>query len=89
MRTIAENAGLEGALVVEKCKTLDAGCGLNAATGEYGDMVAMGVADPAEVVRKALEAAVSLASLILVTEVAINDKVEEITWEDLGIDIKK
>lgn len=85
MRTIAENAGLEGALVVEKCKTLDAGCGLNAATGEYGDMVAMGVADPAEVVRKALEAAVSLAGLILVTEVAINDKVEEITWEDLGI----
>ena len=89
VRTIAENAGYEGTLVVEECKKLDKGCGLNAATGEYGDMIAMGVLDPAEVVRTSLESAVSLACLILVTEVTINDKVEEITWEDLGIDIKK
>lgn len=83
MRTIADNAGYEGKLVVEKCKGLEKGCGLNAATGEYGDMIAMGVADPTEVVRQSLTAAVSLACLILVTEVTINDKVEEITWEDL------
>lgn len=89
VRTIAENAGYEGTLVVEECKKLDKGCGLNAATGEYGDMIAMGVADPTEVVRTSLESAVSLACLILITEVTVNDKVEEITWEDLGIDIKK
>ena len=89
VRTIAENAGYEGNLVVEKCKTLDKGCGLNSATGEYGDMIAMGVADPTEVVRTSLQSAVSLACLILVTEATINEKVEEVTWEDLGIKIGK
>ena len=89
VRTIAENAGYEGNLVVEKCKTLDKGCGLNSATGEYGDMIAMGVADPTEVVRPSLQSAVSLACLILVTEATINEKVEEVTWEDLGIKIGK
>lgn len=89
VRTIAENAGYEGNLVVEKCKTLDKGCGLNSATGEYGDMIAMGVADPTEVVRTSLQSAVSLACLILVTEATINEKVEEVTWEDLGIKVGK
>ena len=87
VRTIAENAGYEGNLVVEKCKTLDKGCGLYSATGEYGDMIAMGVADPTEVVRTSLQSAVSLACLILVTEATINEKVEEVTWEDLGIKV--
>ncbi len=86
VRVIAENAGYEGKLVVEKCKTLNKGCGFNAATGVYGDMIAMGVIDPTEVVRTSLQSAVSLASLILVTEVTVNDKIEEITWKDLGID---
>ena len=75
--------------MVEKCKPLDKGCGLNSATGEYGDMIAMGVADPTEVVRTSLQSAVSLACLILVTEATINEKVEEVTWEDLGIKIGK
>lgn len=73
LRTIAENSGFEGPVVVEKCKGLDEGCGLNAATGEYGDMIKMGVADPTEVVRTSLETAVSLASLILITEATVSD----------------
>ena len=89
VRTIAENAGYEGNLIVEKCKELEIGYGLNSATGEYGDMIAMGVADPTEVTRTALQSAVSLASLLLVTEATISEKVVEVTWEDLGIHLDK
>ena len=73
MRTIAANAGFEGSVVVEKVKTLPAGEGLNSATGEYGDMLKMGVIDPVKVTRSALQNAASIAALILITEAAVND----------------
>jgi chaperonin GroEL len=73
MKTIAQNAGFEGSVVVEKVKTLPAGEGLNSATGEYGDMLKMGVIDPVKVTRSALQNAASIASLILITEAAVND----------------
>jgi chaperonin GroEL len=76
MRLIAENAGLEGSIVINQVATLERGHGLNAATGEYGDLVKMGVVDPAKVVRSALQNAGSIAGLILTTEVLISEKKE-------------
>ncbi len=73
MKTIAANAGFEGSVVVEKVKTLPMGEGLNSATGEYGDMLKMGIIDPVKVTRFALQNAASIAALILITEVAVND----------------
>lgn len=73
LRAIAQNAGYEGSVVVEKVKGLDKGCGLNCATGEYGDMIKMGVNDPVKVTRTALESAASVASLILITEATVNE----------------
>jgi chaperonin GroEL len=73
MRTIANNAGFEGSVVVEKAKSLKAGEGLNAATGEYADMLKMGIIDPVKVVRTALQNAASIASLILITEATVTD----------------
>jgi len=73
MKTIAANAGFEGSVVVEKVKTLEVGHGLNSATGEYGDLLKMGVIDPVKVTRSALQNAASIAALILITEAAVND----------------
>ena len=73
MKTIAQNAGFEGSVVVEKVKALPTGEGLNSATGEYGDMLKMGVIDPVKVTRSALQNAASIAALILITEAAVND----------------
>ena len=73
LRTIAQNAGYEGSVVVEKVKGMEHGQGLNCANGEYGDMIAMGVSDPVKVTRTALQAAVSVAGLILITEATINE----------------
>jgi len=73
MKTIAQNAGFEGSVVVEKVKTLPIGEGLNSATGEYGDMLKMGVIDPVKVTRSALQNAASIAALILITEATVND----------------
>lgn len=73
MRTIAQNAGFEGSVVVEKVKGMTKGEGLNCANGEYGDMIAMGVSDPVKVTRTALQAAVSVAGLILITEATVNE----------------
>lgn len=73
MRTIAQNAGFEGSVVVEKVKGMKKGEGLNCANGEYGDMIAMGVSDPVKVTRTALQSAVSVAGLILITECSINE----------------
>ena len=73
MKTIADNAGFEGSVVVEKVKTLPLGEGLNAATGEYGDLLKMGVIDPVKVTRSALQNAASIAALILITEAAVSD----------------
>ena len=73
MRVIAQNAGYEGSVVVEKVKGLPKGEGLNSATGEYGNMIAMGVNDPVKVTRTALQSAASVAGLILITEASINE----------------
>ncbi|MEO6907699.1 MAG: chaperonin GroEL, partial [Abditibacteriaceae bacterium] len=73
LRQIATNAGLEGSVVVNKVRSGKAGHGLNAATGEYVDLVKAGVVDPVKVTRSALENAASIASLILTTEVVITD----------------
>ncbi len=73
MRAIAQNAGFEGSVVVEKVKTLPKGDGLNCATGEYGTMIEMGVNDPVKVTRTALQSAASVAALILITEATINE----------------
>jgi chaperonin GroEL len=73
---IAANAGLEGSVVVEKVRGMEAGHGLNALTGEYGDMLKFGVPDPAKVTRSALQNAASIAALLLTTETLIADKPE-------------
>jgi chaperonin GroEL len=77
LKQIAVNAGLEGGVVVEKVRHLEAGFGLNAATGEYVDMVKSGIIDPAKVTRSALQNAASIAGLFLTTEVVIADKPEK------------
>ncbi|MFM2046405.1 MAG: hypothetical protein RL383_482 [Actinomycetota bacterium] len=77
IKQIAENAGLEGGVVVEKVKSLKGTEGLNAATGEYQDLVKLGVIDAAKVTRSALQNAASIAALFLTTEAVIADKPEE------------
>ena len=77
LKQIAENAGLEGGVVVEKVKALKGSEGLNAATGEYTDLVKLGVIDAAKVTRSALQNAASIAALFLTTEAVIADKPEE------------
>ncbi len=76
LKQIAENAGLEGGVVVEKVRELPAGEGLNAANGDYVDMVAQGIIDPAKVTRSALQNAASIAGLFLTTEAVVADKPE-------------
>ncbi|NYG07214.1 chaperonin GroEL [Phycicoccus badiiscoriae] len=77
LKQIAINAGLEGGVVSEKVSTLEAGWGLNAATGEYVDLIAAGIIDPAKVTRSALQNAASIAALFLTTEAVIADKPEK------------
>jgi len=77
LKQIAVNAGLEGGVVVEKVKSLPAGEGLNAATGEYTDMFKAGIIDPAKVTRSALQNAASIAALFLTTEAVIAEKPEK------------
>jgi chaperonin GroEL len=76
LKQIAINAGMEGGVVVEKVSHLEAGFGLNAATGEYVDMIKAGIIDPAKVTRSALQNAASIAALFLTTEAVIADKPE-------------
>jgi chaperonin GroEL len=76
LKQISINAGLEGGVVVEKVRHLEAGFGLNAATGEYVDMIKSGIIDPAKVTRSALQNAASIAALFLTTEAVITDKPE-------------
>ena len=78
LKQIAINAGLEGGVVAEKVAGLPAGEGLNAATGEYVDMVDAGIIDPAKVTRSALQNAASIAALFLTTEAVIADKPEPV-----------
>ncbi len=77
LRQLANNAGLEGSVVVNEVKTRGKGVGLNIATGEYEDMVKAGIIDPAMVTRSALQNAASIAKNILTTEVIVADKPEK------------
>ena len=77
IKQIAFNGGLEGGVVVEKVRALKVGHGLNAATGEYVDMIKEGIIDPAKVTRSALQNAASIAALFLTTEAVIADKPEK------------
>jgi chaperonin GroEL len=77
LKQIAINAGLEGGVVAEKVRNLTPGHGLNAATGEYVDLIAAGIIDPAKVTRSALQNAASIAALFLTTEAVIADKPEK------------
>ena len=77
LKQIAINAGLEGGVVAEKVNSLPPGHGLNAATGEYVDMFAAGIVEPAKVTRSALQNAASIAALFLTTEVVVADKPEK------------
>ena len=77
LKQIAENAGMEGGVVVEKVRELPAGQGLDASNGTYVDMIAAGIIDPAKVTRSALQNAASIAGLFLTTEVVVADKPEK------------
>ena len=77
LRQIAENAGMEGGVVIEKVRSLSGAEGLNAATGDYEDLVELGVIDAAKVTRSALQNAASIAALFLTTEAIVADKPEE------------
>ena len=77
LRWIAENAGHEGYVVVDKVKQQQPGSGFDAATGEYGDLLAKGIIDPVKVTRSALRNAASIAAMVLSTETLVVDKKEE------------
>jgi chaperonin GroEL len=77
LRQIANNAGHEGSVVVEKVKNTDKGVGFNAVTEQYVDMVAAGIVDPAKVARSALQNAASIAAMVLTTETLVADKPDE------------
>ena len=77
LKQIAQNAGLEGGVIVERVRALDPGYGLNAATGDYEDMLKAGVIDPTKVTRSALQNAASIAALFLTTEALIAEKPEK------------
>ncbi len=77
IKQIAENAGLEGGVVVEKVRTLDAGWGLNAENGDYVDMFKSGIVDATKVTRSALQNAASIAALFLTTEAVVAEKPEK------------
>jgi chaperonin GroEL len=77
LRQIAVNAGMEGSVVVEAVRKLEPGHGYDAQKGEYGDLFAGGVIDPAKVTRSALENAASVAGLLLTTETVITDLPEK------------
>jgi chaperonin GroEL len=77
IRQIAENAGADGSIVVDKVRTQGGAIGFNALTGEYEDLVAAGIIDPAMVTRSALQNAASIGSLIVITEVVVAEPEEE------------
>jgi chaperonin GroEL len=77
LRQIAENAGIDGSIVIDRVRAGNDGFGYNARTGEYGDLIEMGVIDPAKVVRTALQNAASVASLLITTECAIVEKSDD------------
>jgi chaperonin GroEL len=77
VRQIANNAGMEGSVIVEKVKNIESGSGFNALTGEFVNMIEAGIVDPAKVTRYALQNAASIAAMILTTETLVADKPEK------------
>jgi chaperonin GroEL len=86
LRQIAENAGMEGGVVINRVRELSGSEGLNAATGVYEDLVEIGVIDAAKVTRSALQNAASIAALFLTTEAIVADKPEEAADDHVGHD---
>jgi chaperonin GroEL len=86
LKQIAVNAGLEGGVVAEKVRNVDPGHGLDAATGDYVDLVKSGIIDPAKVTRSALQNAASIAGLFLTTEAVVADKPEKAAAPAAGAD---
>ena len=84
LKQIAINAGLEGGVVAEKGRNLESGWGLDAATGEYKDLIQAGIIDPAKVTRSALQNAASIAALFLTTEAVVADKPEKASASPQG-----
>lgn len=82
LRALAYASGFDGNVEVEKAKEAKQGFGLNCVTGEYGDMISMGVADPAKVACTALQAAASVASLILITNASVTEAAKQAAGED-------
>ena len=78
VRQIAENAGFEGSVVVAEVKSQKVGCGFNAATEEYVDMIAAGIVDPAKVTRSAIQNAASVSAMLLTTEAGVVDIKEDV-----------
>jgi chaperonin GroEL len=76
LKQIAVNTGLEGGVIAERVRGLPVGHGLDATTGEYVDLIAAGIIDPAKVTRSALQNAASIAALFLTTEAVVTDKPE-------------
>lgn len=76
VRTIAENAGLEGSVIVDRLKREEVGTGFNAANGEWVNMIQAGIVDPTKVTRSALQNAASVAAMFLTTEAVVADKPE-------------
>ena len=76
LRQLANNAGLEGSVIVERVRETDFNIGYNALTGEFEDMIAGGIIDPAKVVRSALQNAASIAGMVLTTEALVVEKPE-------------
>lgn len=85
LKQLATNAGYEGSVIVEKVKSLKPGHGLNVVTGEYGDMIKMGIVDPAKVTRSALQNAASIGALILTTESLVAEKPEKEEKQSSGM----
>ncbi|WP_175084903.1 chaperonin GroEL [Candidatus Frankia nodulisporulans] len=86
IRQIAYNSGLEGGVVVEKVRNLPTGHGLNAATGQYVDLIAAGIIDPVKVTRSALQNAASIAALLLTTEAVVANAPEDVAADAAGVD---
>ena len=86
LKRIAINAGLEGGVVAEKVRGLEAGYGLDAAIGEYSDLIKAGIIDPAKVTRSALQNAASIAALFLTTEAVVADRPEKAAPAAAGAD---
>ncbi|SHF20067.1 chaperonin GroEL [Desulforamulus putei] len=84
LRQIANNAGLEGSVVVEKVRAAAKGIGFNAMTEQYVDMIAAGIVDPAKVTRSALQNAASIAAMILTTETLVSEKPEKENTNPMG-----